>query len=489
MSHIQEMLKSALLGTDKYMPAIDSDLPVLQKLSTEEKESTFLRQANLLFLMDEAGQPLRKLETGIPPCFEEKRQEVSDQDMQQLNTILTTGDEVMFEYFIEICNQKNLVVQSYLVPAILNKTQDHPKTLAPVIKACGEAGRWLGTLNKHWEVLYKPAETEIDWELGSLETRKKHLLEQRKTSPLEAIKILEKILPEENAANRLELLDIMRLNPTRNDEIFLLSLQKDKSQKVKYLVSEILAQIEGTATQQMLLTTLMQVVSVKEERHLLISKKKVLHFQKDAQIPESVFSLGIEKISTFKDVLDSELWCFQILSFLGPARVSAALQMEEDEFLQGLLKRPSFKRLQDLVVSTVRKFNHILWAKRLLVEMENAPIELLEILSEQDKQGFYLSISETHPIELANFLMKEGYREMKYEVAVNILDFLSKNPHRVQAQFYRKLALHLPLRTLSRLQSFQHMENQNHSFSYFKNQVNEMIRVIETKQLILSGKK
>ncbi|MDX2245941.1 MAG: DUF5691 domain-containing protein [Bacteroidia bacterium] len=489
MSHIPEVLKSALLGTDKYMPAIDPDLPVLQKLETEEKESTFLRQANLLFLMDEAGQPLRKLETQISPCFEEQEQEVSDQDMQRLNMFLTTNDEILFEYFISVCNRKNKVIQPYLVPAVLNKALSRIKTASPFINACGEAGRWLCTLNRHWEPLLKPTEMEGDWELGSMEIRKKYLLEQRKTNPREAVRLLEKILPGENAANRLELLDIMRLNPTSEDENFLLSLQKDKSQKVKYRASEILAQIEGTATQRQLLAALSQIVSVKEERHLLISKKKVLYFQKNAQIPETVFTLGIEKISATKGVSDSELWSFQILYFLGPSRVSAALQMEEGELLQGLLKLSAFRHLSHFVVSAVQKFTHTLWAKRLLEEMENAPIELLEILSEQEKPDFYLSFSKTHPVELATFLMAEGYREMKYEVAVNILDFLSKNPHRVQVQFYRKFALYVPKHILSRMQFFLEIENQNYSFSYFKNQVNEMIRVIETKQLILSEKK
>lgn len=486
MSNTQEILKTALLGTDKYLPNIKIDANLLEKSTTNDKESDFLRHTNMVLLMEEAGQMLPKTEVELPVCKNEEKNSIPVNKSNLLKSFLQSNDEILLNFFIWHCNKTNQIIPSELVPAILNKALQQIKKSQPLMAICGETGKWLCSLNKNWQVLLENNQEETDWELGSIVVRNKYLTALRKSNPSEAIIHLEKILPKENAQNRLELLECLQTSLSLQDEAFLQSLEKDKSQKVKDFSKQLLVQIKDSSLNKMALSTLRQFFSIKEERHLLISKKKVLHFENGYQPDSSFFNLGIEKVCSVKGVNDAEYWAYQVFALIHPIQICKELNITENDMLQLLIKSPSFLTLQNYLIEAIIKFNIESWAIELIQKSESPSIQLLNCIHVLSRKNYYKYYYNNNQVELAIFLMDEHYTEFDLEFANQILALLEKNPYQSYSNFYQNLALYLPISVLPKLKTYLEIEKDDYQYKYFKNQIQEAIRIIETKQIILN---
>ncbi|MCC7029961.1 MAG: hypothetical protein IT257_06615 [Chitinophagaceae bacterium] len=482
-----EILKTALLGTDKYMPATTEQYALMHSCETGEKESTFLRQANISLLMDEAGQTIRTSQVELPACRAEQKETLDPHKTEQLKTILTSNDEALFQFMIWYCNQYHKIVPSFLVPKILNKAILHVKHAAPLLSVCGETGRWLCSLNEKWKPLYTAPDDTADWELGNLTQRKNHLLALRKTDPELALQLLEKSLSAENAANRLELLTVINEQLSAQDETFLLTLLKDKSQKVKDVATQLLAQIHGSEINTKLVQALQQVLSVKEERHLLIAKKKVLHLNETITLPDDIFKLGIEKVSAVKGMKDPLYWALQLISLLHPEQVSSALHVNENDLMALLLKMPRFNEILPFIVSSVLKYRHQAWAIELIKSEQAVSVDLLNCIAAAEQPNYTAYFEKEQIAKLAEHLMDGNYSEYKSSFAKKLIDWLEQNPYQQTPQFYQLMGLHLPADMLPKLQAITGTEKEDYQFKYFKNQLMETIRVIEIKQTILNS--
>lgn len=486
MSNTKEILKTALLGTDKYLPNIKIGANLLEKLTTNDKESDFLRHTNMVLLIEEAGQMLPKTEAELPDCKKEEKNSISVNKSNLLKVFLQSNDEILLNLFIWHCNKTNQIISSELVPDILNKALQQIKKSQPFLAICGETGKWLCSLNKNWHVLLENNQEKTDWELGTIVVRKKYLTALRKSNPTEAIIHLEKTLPKENAQNRLELLECLQTSLSLQDEVFLQSLVKDKSQKVKDFAKQLLLHMKDSNLNKMALSSLCQFFSIKEERHLLISKKKVLHFDNSYQPDSSFFSLGIEKVCSVKGVNDAEYWTYQLFSLIHPIQICKELNITENEMLQLLIKSPSFSTLQNYLIEGIIKFNIEPWAIELIQKSENPSIQLLNCIHEPTRRNYYKYFYKNNQLELALFLMDEDYTEFDLDFANQILSLLEINPYQSYSNFYQNLALYLPISILPKLKAYLEIEKEDYQYKYFKNQIQEAIRIIETKQIIFN---
>src|SRR5215217_9945 len=123
-----EILKTALLGTDKYMPNPASGLETLtDKIGQQatEKEDKFLKMAIATLLYEEAGNLPVKTEITLPECPSEQHEIINDQLAGYLHLFLQGKDETLLRYFTYICQLKQLVVTPELVPLVLNKALEH----------------------------------------------------------------------------------------------------------------------------------------------------------------------------------------------------------------------------------------------------------------------------------------------------------------------------------------------------------------------------
>lgn len=484
MSASQEIIKTALLGTGKYFPAkevIPDDLLTL--LQTNDKEHYFLRLANAVFLYEEAGQESSIIEEQFHNPLNENKASVSASNQRLLKSFIQSNDDLLLHYLIVQCKKHQRVVNPECVPDILNKALQHKHHSMLYTEVCGETGQWLCSLNADWQHLSFQLETDA-WEHGTFQTRVEYLKKLRTDQSKDIIPLMQIMFDEENATNRLLLLDILQLNLTSSDETFLVSLQKDKSQKIRERSFNLLIQIPGTEFNLQCITALQNLMSIKEERFLLISKKKKIQLNKDAILNEELLKLGIEKVCSIKGVNDQAFWAMQIMSLLPPSQTAVVMHCNETELLELLLNENEFKQLTPYIHQCAIRFKHTEWAKILIRNAEAPDIRLLNCLPDHEQVDYYNSLIEQNHVALLEYLLNEQFVEISHTHAIKMLDRLEKDPYVNSSNLYQRFALALPPSMNDILKKKSEIEKDDYQFRYFKNQVLEMLRVLDIKQTI-----
>lgn len=482
-----EIVKAGLLGTDKYMPGIITPLKDIQeKLNSQSigKEDRFLKLAATALLYEECGRLPEKTDMELPVCPEETADIISVSVASIMESVLANKLEVLFQYLIFICNSKKQVLTPELVSLVLNKALEHKKTAQPLIISCGKLGQWLCQLNPEWAVLLDESVEGDIWNTGNHESRKAFLATLRQKNPGEAVSLLQNTIGEENAANRLSFLEVLAISLSKQDEPFLQVLAKDKSQKVKDTAVGFLRRIQGSAINKMYLDFLLKVISFKEERHLLIYKKKVIFIDESIAANEEIFKTGIAKVSSEKGVNDQVFIVAQLLANIDPVLLAEKFQVSEQELLAAFLEHKEIKTLLPFLAKTAVLFKNRNWAMTLLQTKQVGDIGLLDALSEEERQGFYEQFLAQDMQSVLQYMLNATYTPLSPAIAEKLMTHLSRNPYNITQPVYQRLALHLPEGFLSRLQILLKGTEYDYQARYFRSQISEMISMIETKTLI-----
>ncbi|WP_221391088.1 DUF5691 domain-containing protein [Dyadobacter sp. NIV53] len=482
-----EILKAGLLGTDKYMPGSIAPLKEVQeKLESHNsgKEDRFLKLAAIALLYEECGRLPEKADLNLPVCPEETAVLISNSVASIMESVLINKQEVLFQYLIFICNCKKQVLSPELVPIVLNKALEHKKTARPLVDSCGKLGKWLCQLNPEWAILLDESVEGDIWNTGNHESRKSFLTILRENNPAEALLLLQETISEENAVNRLSFLEVLTISLSIQDEPFLQGLARDKSQKVKDAAMGFLRMIPGSAINKMYLDFLSKAIHFKEERHLLIYKKKVLYIDETIIADGEIFKTGISRLSSEKGVNDQVYVIGQLLANMDPIILEEKFQISEQDLLSALLAHKEVKTLIPFIGKAAVSFKNKNWAIALLQTKSIRDIGLLNVLSEDERQGFYEQFLDHDIQPVLNVMLNNMDTPIMPAIAEKLLTHLSRNPYNITQPVYQLLALHLPQGFLNKLQALLKGTEQDYQSRYFRSQVSEMISIIETKTLI-----
>lgn len=484
----QEIVKAGLLGTDKYMPAAIPALDgIQQRIAAEQtgKEDQFLKLAAVALLYREAGHIPPEIATVTPVSPDEQQLQVGEKMAALLEQTLNNKEEVLFRYLVHHMNRKQQVAPPELVPRLLDKALAKRSTAVPLVRICGVTGQWLCSLNEAWKgLLEETVITEGVWESGSLESRKQHLVALRQQDPQAALSLLETSIAEENAAGRLALAEVLQDNLSLHDEPFLSSLLKDKSQKVKELAMSLLQIIPGSEINRTYLDHVLKVLLVKEERHMLVRKRKVLVIDETVTAPEALFKTGIDKVSGVKGSKDSLYVLGQLIACIDPAVLAQALQCEAQELIGLLLSHAEAAALQPYLAEAAIRFHNAAWAQALLDNKQN-DIRLLDTLPEAVRPGYYGQfLEDRHLTALLGYILDEQYTPVASDLAAPLLQQLRRSPYQVQQPDYQRLALHLPEAVTAQLKQYLDDPGEDYQVRYFKAQAMEMLRMMDFKKMI-----
>ncbi|MGX5856159.1 DUF5691 domain-containing protein [Dyadobacter jiangsuensis] len=481
-----EILKAALLGTDRHMPEIPKGAPeVYAKIHAlpTSKEDRFLKMAFVSLLYEEAGAKPLVIDSHLPECPPEPQAVVTGQLAGWVQSALADQNDVLLAFLIFRILQRNEVIQPQLVTAMLDKALEKKYDKQKLLSICGTTGQWLCNLNPRWRVLRDGTEEDENvWETGSMENRKAFLSALRRTDPSAATTLLENTLPQENANNRLAFLQLLHDGLSLADEPFLQKLVTDKSQKVKETAIGMLRQIQGSAINRHHLDCLLSMLQVREERHLLITKKKKVVIAGDVTPDESIFKTGIEKISTEKGVQDHVFIAGQLLSAIGPALLSSRLNITDQELIILFLEHPAAKALLPFLTSAAVQFKCKSWALALLHRGDARDIRLLNALAPSERLPFYLQFLNGNAANLFAYLLDDTYALLPERLAEQLLDHLSKFPYHITQVTYQRLALQLPVGIMPILKKYADDPRQDYQLRYFKNQASEMMRMVELRK-------
>ncbi|TAE47734.1 MAG: hypothetical protein EAZ89_17090 [Bacteroidetes bacterium] len=485
MKLTEEIIKSAMLGTDKYFPQYLSEShDFFAKIAAEEteKEVRFLRLAAAAFIYEEAGEAGLHLPVALPPCPEEKRPVIDTATTSHFEAALQEKDNVLLFYLIHRCHIRQRVVSSGLVTRMLDKALEHKKKAEALIQVCGETGAWLCRINPRWQELTPVPEEGNIWETGSPEARKTFFKELRKANPAEATALLSATLQEESAAVRAEFIAMLEAGLSAADEAFLTQCLSDKSVKVKQIALFLLKKLPGSALNRLYLDYALRVITLAEEKQFLISRKKTLKFHKNLPPGEELFTSGIEKVSNQKGVQDAVFWLGQTLAFVQPSELAGKLGCTEKELLDLLLSHKEHAVLLPYLIEASLHFRHQGWASQLLEHKEVQDLRLVQLLPESERAPYYEHFVSTHLDALFAILCDDSYTPIAPRLAKQILKHLQKQPYALTHQQYRSLTLHLPLDLLPALNDYVREHQEEPNYRYSRSQYLELIRILEFRK-------
>lgn len=479
----EELLKTALLGTEKY--PVKPPTYLQQQASAiaakqEDKEDGFLQIAALSLAYETAGNkyPEHALEISTAP--NESLEYASPDFSASLRSFMRQRDPLMLQFALKACAQKELLVSPDLVPSLLQQATNTNKNI--VLAICGERGKWLAKMNPQWAPLYGDELNTEEWETGSFETRKELLQNLRSQRPEKAADLLSVDFDKESAQKRLELLDCFTVGLGSYDEAFLTSLGKDRSSKVKEKAHYLLKLIPGSALNQVFLNFLSDLMHVKEERRLLVAKKKVVGVD-SSQMPSSeLFEQGLEKISSEKGFDDHWFWAMQCLEVASPQWIFDQYGESATDLLKLLLAQSK----KDLFIPYLIRWAVHFEQKDLAFQLAELDLpfneSLAEVLSSEDALTYRSKhLSEYTERIVLQLVAKE--QEFPEPLAIELMKLLKQKPYNITAATYRKMALYFPLSLKRALDSLAQRIGDGHfDLAFLKNQVTEMVRILEIRE-------
>ena len=483
---LQELVKAAMMGTSKYVPTA---VPVLLQevndkitATSEDREDAFLKLAAAYLLLEEAGSKLSVNTNRQPTAPEEPKLFVSAQASALLQQFIKNKEEPLVDYFIFRCLTSEKVVLPVLLPELLTRAVEKKQQRGQLLQACGTRGKWLSGINPLWQKLLSPVGENI-WETGTWEQRKSFFKTLRQINPAEALALLQANLQEETANNRAELLELLQQGLSLADEAFLTLQLSDKSTKVKQVAYELLKSLPGSALYQALVAFVKEAVQIREERVLLITKKKVLHINEEAVLSEELFASGFEKVSSLKGIQDADHWLAQAITYLHPRFWQDHYQFSSKETVQHFANHKAHALWLPSLVQSAIRYRHQEMAVALLETEAVTAINLLEVLPLEDRFKWVAQYRQ-QANQYLPLLLDEHYTLLPADVCRELLQQFIQQPYGLSQQDYFRWALQMPSELLPTLQQYVIQENETYQVRYFKNFCAEMGRIIQTREQI-----
>ena len=483
---LPEILKTAMIGTEKTLPtantALLKEIEAQIAASREDKEDAFLKLTAAYLLLQEAGRQVPVIDHQHPAVPQEHKQYIAAEATSLLNQLVKTKESILLEYALYRCTAKEKVVRPDLVPALLSLASA-TKENSHYLKACGERGRWLARLNDSWKSLYAPAEEDI-WETGTLPQRKEYLTALRKRNPQKARELLEETITKESANTRAELLEILQIGLSPEDEPFLESQLKDKSSKVKQAAYSLLKLLPHSSISRQYQEFLKQALLLKEERVMLLAKKKVLEIAQQLSYPEHLTESGFEKVSSLKGVEDEIYWVAQAIQYAHPRIWEESYGLNPEQTVQLMAAHKQKKLLLTALTQAALLHQHQEIAKALLGSNLNPDPQLLQVLEMKDRHAYAGQFTDDRntAAQLLPLLMDSAYTPMPSDLCRQLIKLFSREPYAVAQSMYHKWALYMPALLLPELQDWARREVIEYQQRFFKNVAIEMSRIIETKE-------
>lgn len=253
----EEMVKTALLGTERQAPPLQSGdalfQPLLSQFNAEDQERALLGTAGALTLARRAGyQPALRTElqatsaeaSDLPVCRDEAANDLP---------MLTDGQyESLLPEWLELIAAQGQRVPERWLPALLDKGARNKELRRHISPVLGNRGRWLATQNPAWQyglqrTLFEADGTEIPadltdatWETGYKEERISYLALLRRTDPAQARAKLEAVWAQEGYEERAAFLNTFGTGLSMDDEPFLEAALDDKRKEVRTVAQELL---------------------------------------------------------------------------------------------------------------------------------------------------------------------------------------------------------------------------------------------------------
>lgn len=479
----EELLKAALLGTDRYVP--NYELPgtdLADIILDDNKEARYLKQVAAVVLYEEAGQK--------PMVQSVEDQQFNGVEVSCFSSDVSSffkmgfrdNDAVLISFLLKKLGDENNKINPSIVPLALNFSIKNKRLAAAVVHLCGEVGAWLCGLNPTWKKLIT-ADPEIDFETASPASRIVYLEELRITDPSAARELIASQIKQESAEKREALIATLSANISDADLDFLTAiLEKDKSKKVKETALSLLLQISNSEIATSFEKYLAEAITVKSDRKLILLKDEKLEFKKDLPLPKMAKMAGIETISSQKKIPDHVHQIAAVMGFVPVSRLAKILNVTIEKLILLFQNSPHTHYFKKHMANSAALFREEKVAE---VLMENYfDTQLVEILP-LEKQLNYFEKSQHGQVGSAIIrnLIKGEMEIIPMALAKRLISFLEKEPYVINSPEYYALGFYLPTSMTTTLDEYV-QNDKTHQF--FSKNIYEIFRGMQTRDKIIS---
>lgn len=460
MEFKDSIINTALLGTGKKQLEIDelpsalhADFETIQ-LYNEDTETRFIKTAALALNFYRAGAQPVKINVEYDECIAEQLEYCSAKAQSILKELLADKHNTLIWFWCIQCSSRKQIVQPDILPSFLDWGQATKNwsrdLLVPVI---GQRGIWLSKYKPQWQ--FVQVENELpEWDTATLNQRIGYLKKMRVESPVSALEKIQSIWKEENAAGRAELLATLAINLSVSDESFLVSILSDKSKVVKDNALALLKSIPNSSIINSYRAVLRKSILIKNSKLLgLINKTSIeirLNFDN-----EEIFTTGIDKLSSDKNITDDDHILAQLIAEVAPQFWTEHFVLELPEVVKLFAKRDELKKFKRAFCNSVIKFPDTVWVKEILTQFEDSDVRLLNILPANERQLFAEKFTRQYLEEVINALRTDNIVEWEVSLAQTIITETAQNPHRFNKVFYESISVYLPATLIAKLSHIQ----------------------------------
>lgn len=340
MSHWDQLVKTALLGTEKSEFNLKSLPDAIREYTDnspeKDPEARFYTAASLVYLYEKAGQlpentPIPLLDPApdetdmvCPPAVEQLLVTLLLEQNRQVNLLAYCFQQIARKRWVLPYTQLTAIFNLSISPGF--------KNLQPFLHPIyGNRGAWLVSLNPSWNVL-RPNATDQIWESGSLTERRKWLIALRLEDPTQCLALLKTTIEQErNARERKEWIRVLNGQLSSEELIFIQDLyeqlpapkEQDKPivQDTRRLLTEMLLSTPHSV--------LSNDVAVKLERYVLLQKRilgmrakiaiEIPAQHDDFLCPEIMAQqFGFEAVNPSPGLSTTEFWFCELARCLHP---------------------------------------------------------------------------------------------------------------------------------------------------------------------------
>lgn len=400
MSYWQELVTTALVGTERQRPGLPPDgTPLgegLSGLSGQSPERTLLAAAGAVSLYQRAGTLASRDDRELPPPAEADTQPVcSARAAQQLELMLAGTHAGALPEWLRFAAQRGLRVPEHLLPELLQAGRQDRSLREPILEVAGKRGRWLAAQNREWSYLAIDEVEENAWETGARAARQLVLSRVRAVDPARARTMVEETWSQEAADDRAAFLATFRQGLSREDEPFLEAALDDRSKVVRQTAADLLARLPGSAFQARMWERLQPLVTVNVNGGLLgVGRSVKIRVTLPEQCDKSMQRDGIEAKPAPYDKRFGEKawWLVQMLSSLPPGTWSR--EASPREVLDAGLKTEWKEALTTAWATAAERARDAEWAEALL-SLGNPRLvseELVELLPPPQREALAIKL-------------------------------------------------------------------------------------------------
>jgi hypothetical protein len=289
MNAWETLVASALVGTDRQSPTLDTTHPALVDYSGTLQNISAAQQilsgAALVTNYQAVGQILVFKGTSLlPPAEPDSLVCCSEATKRYLGLVLTENQyEAILTELLQLLGKAQQTVPADFLPLLLNKCKRYEDLYSLLLPILGSRGQWLLRQNPAWEYATGSMDNNLElpqiqktWEIGISDDRAIALRQWRQLDPKQARQALMNSWKKEKATDRATWLEILETGLSLDDEEFLEQALVNKREDIRDVAITLLSQIPSQYCQKL----------TKMAQECLIIKESGGQYEITVQLPQ-----------------------------------------------------------------------------------------------------------------------------------------------------------------------------------------------------------